>query len=109
MEFDTAVRHGIPIIAIVGNDAAWGIDRQFQYAYYGRSVATDLRPTRYDRLVTELGGHGEHVERPEDLHGALERAWESGKPALVNVAIRSITSPLSEAMIERKRAQSRGG
>jgi acetolactate synthase-1/2/3 large subunit len=102
MEFDTAVRHNLPIIAIVGNDSAWGIDRQFQLAYYGRSVATDLRPVRYDRLVTELGGHGEYVERPEEFGGAFERAWTSGKPALINVAIRSITSPLSKAMIERR-------
>lgn len=104
MEFDTAVRHNIPIIAIVGNDSAWGIDRQFQIAYYGRAVATDLRPVRYDRLVTELGGHGEYVEEADQLDGALDRAWASGKPALINVAIRSITSPLSEAMIKRKRA-----
>jgi acetolactate synthase-1/2/3 large subunit len=49
-------------------------------------VAADLRPcTRYDQVVEALGGHGELVERPGDVCGALERAFASGKPALVNV------------------------
>jgi acetolactate synthase-1/2/3 large subunit len=53
---------------------------------YGYSVAADLQPgCRYDQVVTALGGHGELVERPEDLRSALERAFASGKPALVNV------------------------
>ncbi|MFZ1155445.1 MAG: thiamine pyrophosphate-dependent enzyme, partial [Solirubrobacteraceae bacterium] len=53
---------------------------------YGYSVAADLRPaTRYDQVVEALGGHGELVERPQDVTGALERALQSGKPALVNV------------------------
>lgn len=104
MEFDTAVRHGLPIVAVVGNDAAWGIDRQFQVAYYGRAVATDLRPVRYDRLVAELGGHGEHVTTPDELPAAYERALASGLPALINIDVQSITSPMSDAMIARRRA-----
>lgn len=103
MEFDTAVRHNLPIVVVLGNDSAWGIDRQFQLAYYGRSVGTDLRPIRYDRLVAELGGHGEYVQEASELPGAYERALASGKPALINVEIRSVTSPLSEAMIAAKR------
>jgi acetolactate synthase-1/2/3 large subunit len=53
---------------------------------YGYSVVADLRPgTRYDQVVEALGGHGELVERPVDLRGALVRAFEAGRPALVNV------------------------
>jgi acetolactate synthase-1/2/3 large subunit len=53
---------------------------------YGYSVAADLRPeTRYDQVVAALGGHGELVDRPEDLRPALVRAFEAGRPALVNV------------------------
>jgi len=49
-------------------------------------VAADLRPgTRYDQVIEALGGHGELVERPEDLKPALARAFEAGRPALVNV------------------------
>jgi acetolactate synthase-1/2/3 large subunit len=85
MEFDTAVRHGLNIVAIIGNDSAWGIDRQIQIGLYGRAVATDLRQSRYEQVVQGLGGHGEFVERPDDLKPALERALAAGKPAL-NVA-----------------------
>ena len=101
-EFDTAVRHNLPFTAIMGNDSAWGIDKGFQLAYYGRAVATDLRFVRYDRVVEALGGYGEYVERAEDVAPAVERAIASGKPALVNIAVRSGRSPLADAMVARK-------
>jgi acetolactate synthase-1/2/3 large subunit len=90
MEFDTAVRHNLPIIGIVGNDAAWGQMMRPQGAIYGwdRLDGSLLNPTRYDKVVEALGGHGELVERPEELRPALERAAASGKPALINVMIR---------------------
>jgi acetolactate synthase-1/2/3 large subunit len=89
-EFDTAVRHKLPIIGVLGNDAAWGQMMRPQGAIYGwdRLAATELAYTRYDKVVEALGGHGELVERPEQLRPALDRAAASGKPALVNVIIR---------------------
>jgi acetolactate synthase-1/2/3 large subunit len=89
-EYDTAVRHGLPIIGVLGNDAAWGQMMRPQGSLYGwdRLSATLLEPSRYDKVVEALGGHGEFVERPEDLRPALERAADSGRPALVNVVIR---------------------
>jgi acetolactate synthase-1/2/3 large subunit len=89
-EFDTAVRFGLPIIGVLGNDAAWGQMLRPQGSIYGwdRLAATELSYTRYDKVVEALGGHGELVERPEDLRPALERAAASGKPALINVVIR---------------------
>ena len=89
-EYDTAVRFGLPIIGIVGNDGAWGQMMRPQAAFYGeeRLGPTLLNYTRYDKVVEALGGHGEHVESPEELRPALERAAASGKPALVNVVIR---------------------
>ena len=51
MEIDTAVRHQIGAKFILGNDAAWGIDRQIQIGLYGRPVATDLLPQRYDLIA----------------------------------------------------------
>ena len=95
MEFDTAVRHEVPFVAVVGNDAGWAAERHRQREVYGpdRLVAADLLPTRYDRVAGALGAHGEHVERPEELRPALERAFASGRPACVNVAIASIPSP----------------
>lgn len=89
-EFDTAVRFGLPIVGIVGNDAAWGQMMRPQAMIYGsdRLVATELTYTRYDKVVEALGGHGEHVTEPDDIVPALERAFASGKPALVNVEMR---------------------
>jgi acetolactate synthase-1/2/3 large subunit len=103
MEFDTAVRHKLPIVALVGNDSAWGIDRQIQLGLYGRPVATDLLQTRYDQMVQGLGGYGEFVERPEDLKPALERALASDKPALLNVAVERAISPRAEEMTPKPR------
>ncbi len=89
-EYDTAVRFGLPIVGIVGNDAAWGQMMRPQGAVYGRDrlAATQLAYTRYDKVVEALGGHGEYCERPDEIRPALERAAGSGKPALVNVKIR---------------------
>jgi acetolactate synthase-1/2/3 large subunit len=103
MEFDTAVRHHLNIVAILGNDSAWGIDRQIQLGLYGRAVATDLLQTRYDQMVQALGGHGEFVERPQDLEPALQRALVSGKPALLNVTVQRAISPRAEAAIGRRK------
>lgn len=104
MEFDTAVRHKLNIIEILGNDSAWGIDRQIQLGLYGRPVATDLLQTRYDEVVKGLGGYGEFVERASDLAPALQRAMASGKPALLNVAVERAISPRAEAAIGRRKA-----
>lgn len=89
-EYDTAVRHNLPIVGIIGNDSAWGQMLRPQIASFGESrvVATELRPTRYDKVVEALGGYGELVEKPGDIRPALERAYASGKPACINVMIR---------------------
>ena len=89
-EFDTAVRFNLPIVGIVGNDQAWGQMMRPQINIFGedRVVATELLPTRYDKVVEALGGHGELVTEPGEIGPALERAYASGKPACVNVMIR---------------------
>lgn len=88
-EFDTAVRFNLPIVSIVGNDAGWGNIRVIQKSMLGpeRAFATSLAPTRYDKIVEAMGGHGEYVENPADIRPALERAFASGKPACVNVTL----------------------
>lgn len=88
-EFDTAVRFNLPIVSIVGNDAGWGNIRVIQKSMLGpeRAFATSLAPTRYDKIVEAMGGHGEYVENPADIRPALERAFASGKPSCVNVTL----------------------
>lgn len=86
MEFDTLARHGVNVVAVMGNNGIWALEKHPMEFLYGYSVAAELRPgTRYDKVVEALGCHGELVERPADLKPAIARAFESGKPALVNV------------------------
>jgi acetolactate synthase-1/2/3 large subunit len=86
MEFDSFVRHGLPIVGVMGNNGIWALEKHPMEFLYGYSVAAELQPRcRYDQVVEALGGHGELVERPDQLRPALERAFASGKPALVNV------------------------
>jgi acetolactate synthase-1/2/3 large subunit len=94
-ELDTALRAGLPVVAVVGNDARWNAEHQLQIQHYGagRTVGCELRATRYDLLTAALGGHGEYVERPEELGPALERAIASGLPACVNVTIDGVAAP----------------
>jgi len=103
MEYDTCMRHNIPITTIMGNDGTWGIDKTFQLAYYDRAVATDLRNVRYDKIVEAMGCHSEFVETPDQVAPAVSRALASGLPSLVNAVVRSGASPLAEAMISRRR------
>ena len=101
MEFDTAVRHNLAIVCIMGNDSAWGIDRQIQLGVYGKTVATDLLPSRYDQVVRGLGGYGEQIENIEELPSAIERVINLGRPALLNVRVKRAISPRAEAAITR--------
>jgi acetolactate synthase I/II/III large subunit len=95
-EIETAVRLNLPYVAIVGTDARWNAEYNLQVRDYGpnRTHGCELSPTRYDLVATALGGHGELVEAAEALPGAIERALTSGKPAVVNVMIESIPSPV---------------
>jgi acetolactate synthase-1/2/3 large subunit len=94
-EFETAVRRGLPFVAVLGNDARWNAESEIQRRDYGanRMHGCELLPARYDQVVSALGGHGEHVERAADMPGAIERALASGKPACINVMIESIAAP----------------
>jgi thiamine pyrophosphate-dependent acetolactate synthase large subunit-like protein len=86
MELDTLARHGVAVVAVVGNNGIWALEKHPMEAMYGYSVAADLRPqTRYDQVAEALGCHGELVTKPAELRPALERAFECGGPALVNV------------------------
>jgi thiamine pyrophosphate-dependent acetolactate synthase large subunit-like protein len=94
-EFDTAVRHDLPFVAVIGNDATWNAEHQIQLREYGpeRTHACGLLPSRYDLVAAALGGHGECVTAAEALPGALERALAARKPACINVMIERVPAP----------------
>jgi len=86
IDVDTLVRHNLPVVMVVGNNSAWGLEKGPMQFLYGYDVAADLAPsTRYDQVVTALGGGGEMVTDPREIGPALDRAFASGVPYLVNV------------------------
>jgi acetolactate synthase-1/2/3 large subunit len=86
MELDTLARHGVAVVGVMGNNGIWALEKHPMEALYGYSVAAELRPeTRYDQLAEALGCRGDLVSKPDELRPALERAFESGEPTLVNV------------------------
>ena len=80
---------------MVGNDARWNAEHQLQIQHYGaeRTVGCELAPSRYEQIAVALDGHGERVERADDLEPALDRAIRSGLPAVVNVMIDGLPAP----------------
>jgi acetolactate synthase I/II/III large subunit len=95
-EIETAVRLDLPYVAIVGTDCRWNAEYNLQVRDYGpnRTHGCELNATRYDLVAAALGGHGELVTAAGELPGAIERSLASGKPAVVNVMIESIPSPV---------------
>jgi acetolactate synthase-1/2/3 large subunit len=86
MEFDTLARHGLGVVGVIGNNGIWALEHHPMKFLYGYSVAAELRPeTRYDEMVEALGCDGILVREPGELRPALERAFASGRPTLVNV------------------------
>ena len=86
MELDTLARHGVQVVAVVGNNGIWALEKHPMEYLYGYSVVAELTPeTRYDRVAEALGCQGELVRAPGELRPALERAFSAGRPALVNV------------------------
>ncbi len=85
-DLDTLVRHRLPAVLIVGNNGIWGLEKHPMRRIYGYDVACDLQPeTRYDRVAEALGAAGETVRHPSDIGPALDRAFASGQPYVVNV------------------------
>jgi thiamine pyrophosphate-dependent acetolactate synthase large subunit-like protein len=83
MDIDTAVRHKIPVVCVISNNGGWTADAPWTRPL--PKPGRNLGHTRYDRMAIDLGAHGEFVEKAHDVRPALERAFASGKPAVVNV------------------------
>jgi len=84
-EFDTFVRHEVPVVAVVGNDASWSQIARAQIELLGDDVGTVLAPTRYDRVAAGFGALGLHVDDVEELPAVLAHSRDSGQPVLVDV------------------------
>jgi acetolactate synthase-1/2/3 large subunit len=104
-EMETLVRHKLPVVIVVGNDAGWGLERELQSAANPDepTVACELGPVRYDIIMQGFGGGGETVDSLEQVVPAVRRAFESGVPYCLNVKIRGVRSPFTEWQIAGKR------
>jgi len=101
MEFETAVRKNLPIVAVISNDLGWGMIRHSQELKIGHAIpnGTYIGRVDYHKMVEALGGKGMLVEKPEDIRPALEEAFASGKTACINVMTDpTIISPGSVAL-----------
>jgi acetolactate synthase I/II/III large subunit len=90
MEYDSAIRQGIPFVGVIGNDGAWGQIKVAQEALYGEGnapAAVLSQDAGYERMVEGLGGYGERVTDPKELRPALERAFDAGVAACLNVMV----------------------
>ncbi len=106
MEFETALRHRLPFVAVVCNDGGWGMTKHQMWISFGKktpTVGVDLPFTPFHELATVLGGYGELVTEPRHLEPAIQRAVGSGVPSIINVktdpdAISRVTYGLTEMM-----------
>lgn len=86
MDMETAAKYKIPIVALLWNNSSWGPSFESMPILKGRTEPFDMIPNiRYDKVFEPMGVYTEHVEKPEEIVPALERALKSGKTALVNV------------------------
>ncbi len=110
MEFETAIRHKIPFVAVVCNDQAWGMTKHQLDITYGNKkpkIGVDLGLTPFHEIVNVLGGYGEFVDDPKELNAAIERALSSAVPSLINVAtdpnaVSGATYAITEMMMSAK-------
>jgi acetolactate synthase-1/2/3 large subunit len=101
MEFETAIRKGLPIVVVINNDLGWGMIRHSQEIKIGRAIpeGTYIGRVDYHKMVEALGGLGFLVEKPEEIRPALEQAFASGRTACINVMTDpSVISPGSLAL-----------
>jgi acetolactate synthase-1/2/3 large subunit len=100
-ELDTMVRHKLPVVIIVGNDAGWGLERELQGT--GNTVACELSSTRYDLVMKGFGGGGETIDTLDQVGPAVNRAFSSGVPYLLNVNIKGTRSPFTMWQVAGKK------
>ena len=88
MELGTLIRHGLPIVAVVGNNNGWGLEKHHMQALFGYDVVADLRPTtRYDQVAQSMGADGLLVTEPGEIGPALDQAFASDRPVVINMML----------------------
>lgn len=111
-EFDTLVRHALPVVVVVNNDHQWGMSKHGQEIMFGKdhTVVTDLGSVRYDLAAAGFGCYAEQVESASGIVPAIQRAFESRRPACINVQTDpAVIAPVTLAMVGAASKESRPG
>jgi acetolactate synthase-1/2/3 large subunit len=101
-ELDTMMRHELPIVTVVLNNAEWGMSRNAQNLLYGknREVIVALEDTHYETVAEGFGVKGQRIDRYEDIAPAVKAAFASGKPELLNIIIdAAVMHPRTKMMV----------
>lgn len=106
LPLETAIHRNIPIVVVILNNEAWGMIRNQQKSIWGRTCATDLRDVPFHKIAEATGGYGELVENAEDLKPALQRAFDSGLPSVLNVKTQDVKSKLTIGLVDRREKSS---
>jgi len=106
LPLEMAIHRNLPIVAVIFNNEAWGMIRNQQRSIWNRTCATDLRDVPFHELARAMGGYGELVDKAEDLKPALQRAFDSGLPAVLNVKTRDVMSHLTVGLVDRREKSS---
>lgn len=106
LPLETAIDRNIPIVVVILNNQAWGMIQNQQKAIWKRTCATDLRDVPFDKIAVATGGYGELVENAADLKPALQRAFDSGLPAVLNVKTQNVKSKLTIGLVDRRETSS---
>ncbi len=97
-ELDTAVRHNLAVVNVINNDGGWGMIKAGQFALYGpeavAGIDQDFAPVDYAGIAKGFGCYGEQVNSPSEIKPALERAFQSGKPAVLDVRLQLVPHPM---------------
>ncbi len=97
-ELDTAVRHNLAVVNVINNDGGWGMCKAGQLALYGEKaldgIDQDFGPLDYAAIAKGFGCYSERVEAPSEIRPALERAFQSGKPAVLDVRVQLVPHPM---------------
>lgn len=105
-EFDSFVRHGAPVIGLIGNDACWGQIERDQTVWLGSSVSCDLSYLKYETVSEGFGGTGRCISDQAEIANAITEAQhsvkETGRPAVINASLGEPSSERAQSLSENK-------
>jgi len=101
-ELETAVRHGINVVALVMNNNCWGSEKAYQKHFYqGRYVGADIGNPRYDKYAELFGAQGYYIEHRDQIGDAVQAAFTCGKPAVIEIPIDPEEFPIPATAVRR--------